>query len=39
MVVGALPERERNLPENMENHLVGDLQGRGYNAVSSLKVM
>ena len=39
MVVGILPERERNLRENMENHLVGDLQGRGYNAVSSVKVM
>ena len=37
MVVGILPEEERDLRENMENHLVGDLRTRGYNAVSSLK--
>ena len=36
MVVGMLPEKDRNLRENFENHMVGDLKSRGYNAVSSL---
>jgi len=37
MVVGLMPDNDRELRENMENHLVGDLTERGYNAISSLK--
>ena len=37
MVVGMLPENERNLRESMEDHLALELQKRGYDAVSSLK--
>jgi hypothetical protein len=37
MVVGMLPETERNLREEMENHLVVDLQRHGYNAISSFR--
>jgi hypothetical protein len=36
MVVGMLPETQRNLRQDMENHLVADLRDHGYNAVSSL---
>ena len=32
-----MPDNDRELRENMENHLVGDLTERGYNAISSLK--
>lgn len=32
-----LPEKERSLREDMENHLVGDLQNHGYTAISSLR--
>ena len=37
MVVGLMPNNDRELRENMENHLVGDLTTRGYIAISSLK--
>ena len=37
LVVGLMPNNDRELRENMENHLVGDLTTRGYNAISSLK--
>lgn len=37
MVIALLPEKDRELRESMENHLVEDLQNRGYHAVSSLK--
>ena len=37
MVLGLIREADRSIQENMENHLVGDLQALGYNAVSSLK--
>ncbi len=37
MVIGMLPGRDRNLRENLENHMVDDLKSHGYNAVSSLK--
>jgi hypothetical protein len=37
MVLGLIREADRTLQENMENHLVGDLQQLGYTAVSSLK--
>ncbi len=36
MVVALLPDRDRDLRQNMENHLVGDLKDHGYQAVSSL---
>lgn len=37
MVLGLIREADRTIQENMENHLVGDLQELGYTAVSSLK--
>lgn len=37
MVLGLIREKDRAIQEKMENHLVGDLQLLGYNAVSSLK--
>lgn len=37
LVLGLIRETDRTIRENMENHLVGDLQALGYNAVSSLK--
>lgn len=37
MVLGLIREADRSIQENMENHLVGDLQALGYNALSSLK--
>lgn len=37
IVVGLMPHNDRELRESMENHLVGDLTERGYNAISSLK--
>jgi hypothetical protein len=37
MVLGLIREADRTLQENMENHLVGDLEELGYNAVSSMK--
>ena len=37
IVVGMLPDKERDLRENMENHMVGDLKSHGYNAVSSFR--
>lgn len=37
LVLGLIREADRTIQENMENHLVGDLQELGYNAVSSLK--
>ena len=37
MVIGIIKDHDRNLREQMENHLADDLKARGYNAVSSLK--
>lgn len=37
MVVGVIKESDRSIQENMENHLVADLEKLGYTAVSSLK--
>jgi len=37
MVLGLIREADRTIQENMENHLVSDLQELGYNAVSSMK--
>ena len=37
MVIGVIKESDRSIQENMENHLVGDLEKLGYTAVSSLK--
>jgi hypothetical protein len=37
MVLGLIRETDRTMQENMENHLAGDLQNLGYNAVSSYK--
>jgi hypothetical protein len=37
IVVGLIKDSDFNLREKMENHLVGDLTERGYNAISSLK--
>lgn len=37
MVIGLVKESDRSIQENMENHLVGELEQLGYNAVSSLK--
>ncbi|MBS1524186.1 MAG: hypothetical protein JST19_00970 [Bacteroidetes bacterium] len=36
MVLGLIRTADRTLQENMESHMVGDLQALGYNAVSSL---
>jgi hypothetical protein len=38
MVLGLIREVDRSLQEQMEDHLVGDLQNMGCNAVSSLKI-
>lgn len=35
MVLGLIREADRTMQQNMENHLVSDLQNLGYNAVSS----
>lgn len=35
MVVGLIHEADRNIREQMENHLVGDLQSMGYKAESA----
>jgi hypothetical protein len=37
LVLGLIREADRGLQENMEDHLVGDLCGLGYNAVSAFK--
>jgi len=37
LVVGLLRDTDQALREKMENHLVDDLKGRGYNAISSFK--
>ncbi len=37
MVIGIIRDADRSIQENMENHLVNDLQKLGYNALSSLK--
>ncbi|MFN8243677.1 MAG: hypothetical protein U0X40_06440 [Ferruginibacter sp.] len=37
MVLGLIREGDASLQEHMENHLVGDLQTMGYNAVSAFK--
>jgi hypothetical protein len=38
MVVGLIKDKDRQLREKMENHLVGDLTDLGYHAVASLAV-
>jgi hypothetical protein len=38
LVLGLIREADRTLQQNMENHLVADLQTMGYTAVSSLTV-
>jgi hypothetical protein len=38
LVVGLSDDRDRNMREQMENHLAGDLAAMGYNAISSFKV-
>jgi len=35
LVVGLIKENDRSLREHMEDHLVGDLKGLGYNAISA----
>ncbi|WP_276504701.1 hypothetical protein [Terrimonas pollutisoli] len=37
LVLGLIREADRTIRENMEDHLVGDLQNLGYNAVSALE--
>jgi hypothetical protein len=37
MVLGLIREADRTMQVNMENHLVGDLNELGYNAVSSFQ--
>jgi hypothetical protein len=37
LVLGLIRDADRNLQQNMENHLVGDLRDMGYQAVSSLQ--
>jgi hypothetical protein len=37
MVLGLIHERNRALQTFMENHMIDDLKGLGYNAVSSLQ--
>ena len=37
MVLGLIHEADRNLREDMENHLMNDLKDLGYNALSSYK--
>ncbi len=37
MVIGVIKESDRSIQENMENHLVEDLEKLGYMAVSSFK--
>lgn len=37
MVLGLIREADRTIQEKMEDHLVGELQGLGYAAVSSMK--
>ena len=37
MVLGLIRESDRSLQQNMENHLVGDLQIIGYSAISALQ--
>ncbi len=37
MVVGLIQDNDRNLRGKMEDHLVDDLSGRGYTAISSLR--
>jgi len=37
LVLGLIHDNERELQENMENHLAGDLTGLGYTTVTSLE--
>lgn len=37
MVLGLIRETDRAVQEKMENHLVGDLKGLGYNAISCFR--
>jgi hypothetical protein len=37
MVLGLIRTADRTLREKMENHMVGDLQSLGYNAISALQ--
>jgi len=38
LVLGLIPDKDRRIQENMENHVAGDLIDLGYNAVTSLQV-
>jgi hypothetical protein len=37
LVLGLIREADRNLQQNMENHLTGDIKSLGYNAASSIQ--
>lgn len=37
MVLGLIRTADRSLQQNMEDHMVGDLLSKGYNAISSLQ--
>ena len=37
MVLAMTREDDRAMQEKMEKHMIGDLQGMGYNAISSLE--
>ena len=37
MILGLIRTADRSIQEKMENHMIGDLKGIGYNAVSSLQ--
>ncbi|MES2330676.1 MAG: hypothetical protein V4539_13820 [Bacteroidota bacterium] len=38
LVLGLIPEKDRRIQENMENHVAGDLIDLGYSAVTSLQL-
>lgn len=37
LVLGLIPEKDRRIQQNMEDHVAGDLTDLGYNATTSLK--
>lgn len=37
LVLGLIHDKDRSICEQMESHLVGDLQDKGYQAVSAMK--
>lgn len=37
LVLGLIPEKDRRIQQNMEDHMAGDLTDLGYNATTSLK--